>query len=112
MIVDVTFAPSAAVYEIPSFFGRRFSINVRLIFALFRGRRLTFAGPLRTSCLSTSPLCDGSLTFEIDPQYYRDTEIMKSFGDPKILEKDLNSKTKIFIEEIIEKLIDFKLKSI
>ncbi len=49
---------------------------------------------------------------EITPQYFRGKEIMKSFGDPKILEKDLNWKPKIFIEEIIENLIDYKLKSI
>tara|TARA_Y100001968_G_scaffold112514_1_gene101963 strand:+ start:930 stop:1886 length:957 start_codon:yes stop_codon:yes gene_type:complete len=45
-----------------------------------------------------------------DKKMIRKKDICQSFGDPKPLEEQLNWKACIFIEEIIEKLIENKLK--
>tara|TARA_Y100000994_G_scaffold38412_1_gene29235 strand:- start:268 stop:1227 length:960 start_codon:yes stop_codon:yes gene_type:complete len=47
----------------------------------------------------------------IDDKLKRKNEIPQSFGDPEPLEKKLNWKAQLNIEEIINKLIEFKLES-
>ena len=41
---------------------------------------------------------------------FRERDIIKSFGNPNALEKDLNWKAHIFLDEIIEKLIEAKIR--
>tara|TARA_B100000945_G_scaffold318805_1_gene324480 strand:- start:8015 stop:8974 length:960 start_codon:yes stop_codon:yes gene_type:complete len=47
----------------------------------------------------------------IDDKLKRKDEILQSFGDPEPLEKKLNWKAQLNIEEIITNLIEFKLKT-
>ena len=48
---------------------------------------------------------------KIDNQLKRKDEILESFGDPEPIEKKLNWKAKVNLEEIITKLIDFKIEN-
>ena len=41
---------------------------------------------------------------------FRERDIIKSFGNPNALKKDLNWKAHIFLDEIIEKLIEAKIR--
>ena len=47
----------------------------------------------------------------IDPDYFRKSEIKKSYGDPHQIKNDLNWEAKVNLETIIEKLIESNLKS-
>ena len=44
-----------------------------------------------------------------DPNFFRKKDILVSYGNPSNLEKDLEWKAKIFLDEVIEKLIEDKL---
>ncbi len=46
----------------------------------------------------------------INKNYFRKKDIAKSYGNPDQLEKDLNWKAKISVEESIERIIESKLK--
>ena len=46
----------------------------------------------------------------IDQKYIREKDILQSFGDPMPMEKDLKWKAKFGVKEIIEKIIDVKIK--
>ena len=47
-----------------------------------------------------------------DPKVFRKKDIKQSHGDPQAMEKELNWKAKVHVEEIIEKLINFRLDNI
>lgn len=46
-----------------------------------------------------------------DPELYRVGEIKQSYGDPSQIKHDLNWEAKLDIKSIIQKLIDFKMKT-
>ena len=47
---------------------------------------------------------------ESDRELFRETEIERSYGNPNKMAKELGWKSKVDIDTIIERLIDFKLK--
>ena len=66
--------------------------------------------------ISKCSSCDGTRLTEsarhvlIDEKLKRKNEISKSIGNPLPLEKDLNWKAKLTVDEIINKLIENKIK--
>jgi len=47
----------------------------------------------------------------INSEYFRKGEIINSYGDPQQMSTDLNWEAKISLEQIIERLIEFKINS-